>query len=145
MGDEGLDAVKPGAASVFGDPRGKLTLIEAESIPFEVTRSYVLSELPAGVPRAGHACRTQQRFLVGIGGRVTVTVDDGARSDRARLAGGDTLHIGPGVWIEIVAEDDGAAILVFADGPYDPSDYVRDRAALPLVQLSSASVSASQT
>lgn len=145
MGDEGLGAVKSGAASVFVDPRGKLTLIEAGAIPFEVTRSYVLSELSAGVPRAGHACRTQQRFLVGIAGRSTITLDDGVRSERTRLAGGDALHVGPGVWVEIVAEDDGAAILVFADGAYDPSDYVRDRSALPLAQLSSAAVSASQT
>lgn len=145
MGDEGLGAVKRGVTPVFGDPRGKLTLVEAETVPFEVARSYVLSELSAGVPRAGHACRTQQRFLVGICGAATITIDDGARCEPTRLVGGQTLNIPPGVWHEIVAEDDGATILVFADGPHDPSDYVSDRAELPLDQLSKTTASASPT
>ena len=134
-----------GAAPVFSDPRGKLTLVDYGAIPFAVSRAYVLSELPDGALRAGHACRTQQRFMVGISGVASVTVDDGLRSRRIGLAGGDTLHVPPRTWIEIEAAGGGVVILVFADGAYDPGDYVSDRAELRTAALSSAAPSAPDT
>jgi hypothetical protein len=145
VGDEGSVRATHGAAPVFTDPRGKLTLVESGTIPFEVARAYVLSELPAGARRAGHACRTQQRFLVGISGAAVLTVDDGRVCDRIALAGGDTLHVPPWTWLEIEADGHGVVILVFADGPYDPDDYVRDRTELRQAPLSSAATSASDT
>jgi quercetin dioxygenase-like cupin family protein len=145
VGDERSVHATHGAAPVFADPRGRLTLVESDAIPFEVARSYVLSELPAGVRRAGHACRTQQRFIVGISGAAVLTIDNGRKAERIRLTGGDTLHVPPLVWLEIEADGDGVVILVFADGVYDPSDYVRDRAELEGVALSSAATSARDT
>ncbi len=130
MGEQEQWPARRGQASVFGDHRGRLTLVPAGTIPFEVQRSFVLSELPAGARRAGHACRTQHRFLVGISGVAIATVDDGRDCRRLRLAGGDTIHVPPGTWLELEADGDGVVVLVFADGDYDPSDYVRDRAEL---------------
>lgn len=123
-------------ASVFADERGKLTLMALDQIPFEPDRAYVLSELPLGTARGGHACRTQHRFLVGISGQATVTVDDGHTSERGSLGGGDTLHVPPATWIEITPECEGVTILVFADGEYDPSDYMTDRCELPVAARS---------
>ena len=145
VGDELGVRATHGAAPVFTDPRGKLTLVESGAIPFEIARAYVLSELPSGVRRAGHACRTQQRFLVGISGLATLTVDDGRVCESVPIAGGDTLHVPALTWLEIEADCDGVVILVFADGPYDPGDYVRDRAELRAAALSSAAASAPDT
>ena len=145
MGDEGSVQVKRGAAPVFSDVRGKLTLVDSDAIPFEVTRAYVLSELPDGARRAGHACRTQHRFLVGVSGTAVVTVDDGLHCDGIPLAGGGTIHVPPRTWIEIQADGKGVVILVFADGPYDPRDHVSDRAELRTAALSSAAASATET
>jgi hypothetical protein len=143
VGDGGHAAIRPGRAPVFGDKRGKLTLVPSEIVPFEIARSYVLSELPAGARRAGHACRTQHRFLVGISGVAMVTVDDGRASERARFTSGDTIHVPPGTWLEIEAQDDRVVVLVFADGDYDPSDYIPDRAELSRSMASSTAASAS--
>jgi hypothetical protein len=145
VGDEGSVRATSGAAPVFTDPRGRLTLVENATIPFEAARAYVLSELPAGTRRAGHACRTQQRFLVGISGRAMLTVDDGRACERIRLGGGDTLHVPRLTWLEIEAQDDAVAILVFADAAHDPGDHIRDRAELRRAALSSAATSASDT
>jgi WxcM-like protein len=145
VGDEESVGATLGAAPVFSDRRGKLTLVDSGAIPFTVTRAYVLSELPDRVRRAGHACRTQHRFMVGISGVAWVTVDAGLRSQRIRLAGGDTIHVPPMTWLEIEAAGDGVVILVFADGPYDRGDYVSDRAELRRAALSSAAASATDT
>ena len=121
---------------MFTDPRGKLTLVESGAIPFEIARAYVLSELPSGVRRAGHACRTQHRFLVGISGRRD---GDGRRrarlrADPAAAATRSTSRRSPGSRSR--PTDDGVVILVFADGPHEPGDYVRDRAELRRPALS---------
>ena len=119
-------------AQVFADERGKLTVVALDQIPFAADRAYVLSELALGTSRAGHACRTQHRFLVGISGQATVAIDDGERFVREALRAGDTIHIPPATWIEITPDCAGVAILVLADGAYDPSDYITDRSLLPL-------------
>jgi oxalate decarboxylase/phosphoglucose isomerase-like protein (cupin superfamily) len=121
---------------VFEEPRGKLTLIEADRIPFPVSRTYALHELPAGAKRGGHACRTQHRLLVGLSGRVQVTLDDGRDARTVAFAPGDTLLIAPGTWHELLVCDGGAAILVFAEGSYDRTEYVTERSELPLAPSS---------
>jgi quercetin dioxygenase-like cupin family protein len=117
---------------VFEEPRGKLTLLEAARIPFPVSRTYALHELPAGARRGGHACRTQHRLLVGLSGQTEVTLDDGRDVRTVVLAPGDTLLIVPGTWHELLVREDGAAILVFAEGDYDRGEYVTERSELPL-------------
>lgn len=117
---------------MFSDERGKLTLVPLDSIPFEASRAYVLSELPRGGRRAGHACRTQHRFLVCVSGSVRVTLDDGREPQWLELGPGDTIHVPPAVWLELETLLVPAHVLVFADGEYDPDDYVSDRSQLPL-------------
>ncbi len=129
-----------GVADVFEDARGRLTLLPLDEAPFAVARAYVLSDIPPGERRAGHACRTQQRLLVCASGASRVTLDDGRDVDTFELRAGATLHIPAGVWHEVEASREAPVIVVLADGPYDPADYVSDRAQLPL-----AAATASQT
>ncbi len=123
---------EPERAPVFEDARGKLTLVEFDGLVFDPTRAYVLDAIPVGATRAGHASRTQHRLLWGISGRARVTLDDGHGSRVVQLAIADTLQILPGTWIEIEALEERTTVLVFADGGYDRSDIVTDRAQLPL-------------
>ena len=121
-----------GRAPVFTDPRGSLTLVPYDELPFDPARVYVLGDIPNGARRAGHACRTQHRFLLGLSGTAAVTLDDGHTTGRLELRHGDTLHIPPGTWHELEATTGGVEILVLADGPHDPDDYLTDRSRLPL-------------
>jgi dTDP-4-dehydrorhamnose 3,5-epimerase-like enzyme len=131
-----------GTAPVFRDPRGTLTLVPFEEIPFTPIRAYVLHSMPAGARRGGHACRVQRRLLVGLTGRSTVVLDDGRDPREQSLGGGETLLIEPGTWHEIETLDDEAAILVFADGAYDPGDYIADRSQVRLAASTAAETDA---
>src|SRR5581483_6715829 len=122
------------AAAVFTDPRGTLTQVSLDQIPFVPARVYVLHTMPVGAKRGGRAARRQRRVLVGISGSVAIALDDGVRTWEACLRGGDMLLIEPGVWHQLSVEEDRTSVLVFASGPYDPDDYVADRAQLPLSQ-----------
>lgn len=121
---------------VFRDARGALTLAELDSLPFPCQRVYVLHDVPVGKTRAGHASRTQHRYIVIARGRALLTVDDGRRSECVELAPGDGVHVPPGTWNEIEALEEGLVALVCASGAYDPVDYVRDRSELPVAAAS---------
>jgi quercetin dioxygenase-like cupin family protein len=125
------DAETATGTDVFLDERGKLTLMPFGRLPFTPSRAYVLSEIPEHARRAGHASRSQHRFLIGISGRAELTLDDGARSSSVELRPGGTLHVPPCTWLELEALDRDVAVLVLADGEYDPADYVQDRDQLP--------------
>lgn len=131
-----------GAADVFEDSRGRLTLVPWERLSFVPARAYVLSEIPAGARRGAHAARSQHRFLVWLSGRATVVLDDGRETSELRLACPATLHIPPGTWLEITALGDDLSVLVLADGPYDPGDYVKDRSMLPIDSASAEQTAA---
>jgi dTDP-4-dehydrorhamnose 3,5-epimerase-like enzyme len=127
---------------VFEDERGTLTLVASQQMPFPPRRTYVLHRMPAGARRGGHANRSQRRLLVGLSGAATVTIADGRNPDRhIVLGGGDTMLIQPGIWFELEIHDEDAAILVFADGDYDPGDRVRERSQLPLDATTAAQTS----
>jgi oxalate decarboxylase/phosphoglucose isomerase-like protein (cupin superfamily) len=132
-----------GSAAVFTDERGRLTLADFARIPFAPTRVYVLDAMPAGARRGGHACRTQNRLLVGVAGTATVTLDDGCEARQLELGAGDTIHVPPGTWSEIAAIGEQLTIMVLADGSYDPGDYVRDRSSLPIAAAVAAHTAAS--
>jgi glyoxylate utilization-related uncharacterized protein len=116
---------------VFADARGTLTLLHLEELPFTAARAYVISDVPVGARRGGHSSRVQHRFLVGISGESDVTLDDGTHTATLSLGGGDTLHVPPRVWFELVARVEPVTILVLADGRYDPSDQIAEPPAAP--------------
>jgi hypothetical protein len=127
---------------MFIDARGRLTPVSFDDVPFAPTRAYVIDRVPESARRAGHACRTQHRFLVVLTGAARVVVDDGLRSQRLQLGEGETLHVPPAVWLQIEAACDGVSILVLADGAYDRSDYVFDRSELPMVDRTASHTTA---
>ena len=57
---------------------------------------YVLSDIPQGARRGGHAARSQHRFLVGLSGQAAVVLDDGRATAELELRRGDTVHVAPG-------------------------------------------------
>ena len=59
------------------DPRGNLSVIEHEVVPFDIKRVYYLYDVPAGAERGGHAHKKLQQFLVALAGSFDVVLNDG--------------------------------------------------------------------
>ncbi|MFL1011272.1 sugar 3,4-ketoisomerase [Flavisericum labens] len=109
------------------DRRGNLSVIENDTIPFDIKRVYYLYDVPAGAERGGHAHKKLQQFLVALSGSFDVYLHDGERKSVITLNKPyEGLQIPKGVWREIKNFSSGAVCLVLASEVFDESDYIRD-------------------
>lgn len=112
----------------IADPRGNLTVVEAEEhIPFEIRRVYYLYDVPGGASRAGHAHIALQQFVIAAAGSFDVLVDDGR--DRKRFFLNRSyygVYIPSMIWREIENFSSGSVCLALASTHYDAADYYRD-------------------
>lgn len=112
------------------DPRGSLSVAEADTLPFDIRRVYWLHSLSDGAGRGAHATFGSEQVLVPAHGGFTITVTDGARTEELRLDHpGQGLWLGSGVWRDLSDFTDGAVVLVMSSTLYADTEYVRDHAA----------------
>ncbi|SFR99298.1 dTDP-4-dehydrorhamnose 3,5-epimerase [Microbacterium sp. cf046] len=116
-------AVQILALEQFTDSRGSLTPLTLEEFGFHVARAFVITA-PRGAVRGGHAHRRVRQVLFRAGGTIDVDVRRGDETARISL---DERHpallIEAGVWAQQTYRDDGATLIVFADGPYEAAEY----------------------
>jgi len=107
--------------------QGNLSVIEGNTIPFEIRRVYYLYDVPSNAERYGHAHKVQQKFLVALSGSFEVVLKDGTE-ERVFLLNKPNfgLLIAPGNWREMRNFSSGAVCLVVASEVYNESDYIRD-------------------
>jgi dTDP-4-dehydrorhamnose 3,5-epimerase-like enzyme len=109
------------------DPRGNLSVIEHNVIPFEIKRVYYLYDVPSGAERGGHSHREQQEFLVALSGSFDVILNDGNHQKTVTLNKPfEGLLITNGIWRELKNFSSGAVCLVIASNVFDEEDYIRE-------------------
>ena len=109
------------------DPRGNLSVIEHEVVPFDIKRVYYLYDVPAGAERGGHAHKKLQQFLVALSGSFDVLLNDGKVEKTVTLNKPfEGLLITNGIWRELKNFSSGAVCLVVASEVYEEADYIRD-------------------
>ena len=109
------------------DPRGNLSVIEKEVVPFEIKRVYYLYDVPAGAERGGHAHKKLQQFLVALSGSFDVILNDGKVEKTVTLNKPfEGLLITNGIWRELKNFSSGAVCLVVASDVFEEADYIRE-------------------
>lgn len=112
------------------DERGSLNPIDLSESGLLPVRSFVVTA-PAGAVRGGHSHQKCRQLLIRVSGTIDVKVKYGTQTETIRLSAApddqNAILIEPGVWAEQRYLIDDATLLVFADQPYDPSDYVPER------------------
>jgi acetyltransferase-like isoleucine patch superfamily enzyme/dTDP-4-dehydrorhamnose 3,5-epimerase-like enzyme len=110
------------------DIRGELSFIEyKKNIPFLVKRFFMVYNVPTKEVRGEHAHRKIFQFLICLSGSLSVIVDDGRKRLEIPLKAKDKgILIPPLVWSIQYKYSDDAALLVFASGEYNTSEYIRD-------------------
>lgn len=109
------------------DTRGNLSVIEGETVPFDIKRVYYLYDVPSGAERGGHAHKKLKQFLIALSGSFDVVLKDGTNEKVVTLNKPNFgLLIVPGIWREIKNFSSGSVCLVVASNVFNEEDYIRD-------------------
>lgn len=110
----------------YTDKRGSLTLIEeGNEIPFSITRSYWIYNVPEGEERGKHANKLSYQYLIAINGSVDVCLEDINGQRKYHLDSKDKgLLVPPYTWNKLTNFSQDAILLVFASHSYDESTYI---------------------
>jgi hypothetical protein len=112
---------------VRSDPRGALTIIGHDDIPFSIARLFYVRGVPAGLERGGHAHRVTEQFVVAASGSFSLDLTDGAATRSFRLESPSRgVYIPPLVWDRLYDFSGDALCLVLVSTQYAESDYIRD-------------------
>ena len=109
------------------DPRGNLSVIENDVIPFPIKRVYYLYDVPSAAERGGHSHIEQQEFLIALSGSFDVILNDGNDQKTVTLNKPfEGLLITNGIWRELKNFSSGSVCLVIASDVFKEEDYIRD-------------------
>ena len=107
--------------------RGKLSVVEKDTIPFSIKRVYYLYDVPSDSYRGGHAHKNLIQFMIPLSGSFEVLLDDGINKKKIMLNKPNKgLLIPQGIWREMDNFSSGAICMVLASENYEESDYYRD-------------------
>ncbi len=114
--------------SVNQDIRGTTRIIEQPVLPFPVRRVYVIQDVrDPTLVRGNHAHRLNDQVIFIVRGSMTLTLDDGERSQELALsAGEDGIRLMPYLWHSMKNFTPDCIAVVLASHPYDPKDYISD-------------------
>jgi len=109
------------------DPRGNISVVEKNIIPFDCKRVYYLYDVPSGATRGGHAHQEQLEILIAVSGSFDVVLNDGQEQVKIHLNRPNFgLLIRQGVWRELENFSSGSVCLVLASEIFEEADYIRD-------------------
>lgn len=111
----------------FDSVHGRLTTIDPKD--FVPQRAFWLTHLGPLSERGGHAHRQQSQLIVLFSGwcDIEITPLNGFPWKYRVDERSGPLLIPPGLWVELKKFKSGTIVLVLASGPYDESEYVRNR------------------
>lgn len=111
------------------DVRGNLSVVEGNTIPFDIKRVYYLYDIPSGAKRGGHAHIDQEELLISLSGSFEIILKDGENEMLVTLNRPNVgLLIPKGIWRELQNFSAGSVCLVITSDLFDENDYIRDYA-----------------
>jgi len=104
-----------------------LTVAENQrTIPFAIRRVYTISHIKRGAIRGKHAHHSTRQVIFCLQGRVTMTLDDGSRTQTVRLDKPERgLLLDRMVWHTMTDFSDDTILLVLASKHFSEADYIR--------------------
>jgi dTDP-4-dehydrorhamnose 3,5-epimerase-like enzyme len=109
------------------DSRGNLSIIESDTIPFNIKRVYYLYDVPSNASRGGHAHKKLWQLLIPLSGSFDVILKDGSNEKVVTLNKPNKgLLIKNHIWRELDNFSSGVVCLVIASEEFNESDYIRD-------------------
>jgi oxalate decarboxylase/phosphoglucose isomerase-like protein (cupin superfamily) len=112
----------------FLDDRGNLTFIEQFThIPFEITRTYWIYDVPGGEIRGAHAFKEQKEFIVALSGSFDVVLNKGDGEQRYHMNRSYYGLYVPSMHLRFIDNfSTNSVALVLTDKIFSEEDYIWD-------------------
>ena len=110
------------------DKRGNLSFFEhPNQLPFEISRTYWIYDVPGGEVRGSHAFKEQQEFIVALSGSFDIVLSDGNVEEKFSLNRSyEGLLIPRMYWRRLENFSTNSLALIVSDKSYNENDYIRD-------------------
>ena len=110
------------------DERGNLSFFEDnKQIPFKISRTYWIYDVPGGETRGGHAYKTLQEVIVALSGSFDVVLNDGKEEKTFSLNRSYYgLYVPKMIWRHMENFSTNSLALIVADQEYKQDEYLRD-------------------
>ncbi|MCA0932660.1 FdtA/QdtA family cupin domain-containing protein [Lutimonas saemankumensis] len=110
------------------DPRGNLSFFENNSqIPFEISSTYWVYDVPGGEIRGSHAFKVNEVFIVALSGSFDVILNDGNKESKFNLNRSYYgLYIPNLFWRRLENFSTNSLALHVTSHIYNANDYIRD-------------------
>jgi hypothetical protein len=101
------------------DERGRMRIVEVDTdLPFVPVRSFIISDVPTGKTRAGHAVSCEELLIVAQGScLITARTAAGLEEHRLTPATGG-VHLLPGTWLMLSEFEPGTIMVTYASERY---------------------------
>lgn len=112
----------------FLDDRGNLTFIEEfKHIPFSISRTYWVYDVPGGEIRGAHAFKEQKEFIVALSGSFDVVLNKGNGEQRYHMNRSYYgLYVPAMHWRFLDNFSTNSIALVLTDKLFSEEDYIWD-------------------
>ena len=112
----------------FLDDRGNLTFIEEfKHIPFSISRTYWVYDVPGGEIRGAHAFKEQEEFIVALSGSFDVVLNKGDGEQRYHMNRSYYgLYVPSMHWRYLDNFSTNSIALVLTDKLFSEEDYIWD-------------------
>ena len=115
-------------SNLHADSRGNLGVYEFQDLPFVPVRFFWIFGTPDGQGRAGHGHKTCSQFIFSQQGEIDISVTQpGGQSLDLTLGPGDSFHLPPMHWLDLVAFSRDSVLGVLASHAYDRAEYIESK------------------
>lgn len=108
------------------DAIGCLMPLEFKDIPFVPVRAFLVTNVPAGAHRGGHAHKETKQYLFCVTGKIKVLLNDGIKKDEFVIDTGQGVLIDKLIWDGQMFLTGKDVLLVFCSTAYSKEDYITD-------------------
>jgi hypothetical protein len=110
------------------DDRGNLTFIEEfKDIPFSISRTYWVYDVPGGEIRGAHAFKEQREFIVALSGSFDVVLNNGDGEKRYHMNRSYYgLYVPSMQWRFLDNFSTNSVALILTDKVFSEEDYIWD-------------------
>lgn len=114
----------------YTDIRGDLCPLSFSEVPFSPKRMFIVSNVPKGVERGGHAHYETEQYLVCLSGEIEVQLYNGISTTSSLLKPMQGVFVPKLTWDSQIFKSDNALLLVLASTEYSEKDYINSMSLL---------------